>query len=125
MMNMDVIAAKARDYFDRLFEAYMRWTENGRKLRTHYVESAGDGSPLHPKTDNKPIFTHALLDTRAQVSSEPLRRSCLTGFHLFYRHVALWEAAQAGRLHIQPDVWASTTVSLMSVILVSYPAKPG
>jgi hypothetical protein len=115
---MDAKVIIARDYFDRLFQAYMSWSNNGKRLSPHYVGSTRGlmgftkwkGSSLRPITD-KPIFTHALMDTLAQKTSEPLRRSCLTGFELFYRHVALWEAEQDGKLHIQADVWSSTTVS--------------
>jgi hypothetical protein len=115
---MDAKVIIARDYFDRLFQAYMNWSNNGKNLSPHYIQSTGGlsgftkwkGSSIRPNTD-KPIFTHALMDTLAQNTSEPLRRSCLTGFELFYRHVALWEAEQDGKLHIQADVWSSTTVS--------------
>jgi hypothetical protein len=122
--------AHARDYFERIFRAYMSWTRDGRILRRHYSDSPWKGTKADPPSttltgkriggkDGIPIFTHALLDTIDQVSTEPLRRSCLTGFELFFRHVALWEAEQQERLYIQDDVWASTTVSepIMRILL--------
>lgn len=39
-----------------------------------------------------------MLESYAQVTSEPLGRSCLTSFTLFMRHVALWEEEVAGRI---------------------------
>jgi hypothetical protein len=36
-------------------------------------------------------FSHRDLENESQVSSEPQSRSCLSGFSLFMRHVALWE----------------------------------
>jgi hypothetical protein len=112
-LDMDAKVAKARDYFDRLFKVYMSWSDNGRNLRPHFIGNwtySRRNEDPRPIPD-KPVFTHALLDTRDQKTSEPLRRSCLTGFELFYRHVALWEAEQDGKLRIRTDVWASTTVS--------------
>lgn len=111
-LDMEAKATRARNYTDRVIRAYMKWTNNGQDLQRHYSRSSWNGSLIEPKT-NKPIFTHALIDTINQTSLEPQKRSCLTGFELFYRHVALWEEEQAGRIHIQGDVWASTTVSLI------------
>ncbi|KAJ7611561.1 hypothetical protein DFH06DRAFT_1244477 [Mycena polygramma] len=52
----------------------------------------------HP---TKPV-SHLDLENKYQLSAEPGGRSCLTGFSLFMRHVALWDMEQAG------TKWAST-----------------
>lgn len=49
-----------------------------------------------------PLFSHAMLEPYSQNTSEPLGRSCLTGFELFMRHVALWEAEVDGRIRYGP-----------------------
>jgi hypothetical protein len=90
--------AKARRFFDRYCLTYDKW----RGPRT--------GSDNSSQTKTKLVLSHSDLDTAGQISAEPLRRSCLTGFELFYRHACLWEAAQAGQVEIHKDVWASTTV---------------
>ncbi|KAK0185798.1 hypothetical protein F5146DRAFT_1163287 [Armillaria mellea] len=62
------------------------------------------------KTDSTiPVFTHALLESNMQRSSEPLGRSCLTGFSLFMRHVALWEEEVKGKIAICDKYWAENT----------------
>ena len=45
-----------------------------------------------------PVFSHAMLESYKQRSSEPLGKSCLTGFSLFMRHVALWEEEVKGKI---------------------------
>lgn len=133
LMSLDAHVAKARDYFERIFKTYMKWTKNGQNIKRHYIGNAYwkpvkvpySGTTAKPPSktpsgkkiggkDGIPIFTHALLDTDDQTTSEPLRRSCLTGFQLLFRHVALWEAAQEEKVYLQDDVWASTTVGLLS-----------
>ncbi|KAG8866815.1 hypothetical protein FRC20_007474 [Serendipita sp. 405] len=109
---------KARDYFDRVFRTYMSWSNGGETLKRTYVGgwytsgfsgTSKDIRTQEQKDNNVPVFTHTLFDTVAQASSEPLNRSCLTGFELFYRHVGLFEAEAAGKCVIEPNVWASTT----------------
>ncbi|PVF98265.1 hypothetical protein CPB86DRAFT_825813 [Serendipita vermifera] len=101
--------SRAKRYFDRIFATYMSWSNEGEDLLPTYTDSYS-GPPVKPiPRKDKPVFTHALLDTLEQDSSEPLRRSCLTGFELFYRHVCLWDAEQEGKLDIYDNVWASTT----------------
>ncbi|PVF98266.1 hypothetical protein CPB86DRAFT_362005 [Serendipita vermifera] len=108
-LDIEYKTARARRYFDRVFATYMKWSDGGKGLLPTYigVYSSAEAKPIPPK--DKPVFTHALLDTLEQDSSEPLRRSCLTGFELFYRHVCLWEAEQEGKVDIYDSVWASTT----------------
>ena len=124
--SLEARIANAREYFERFFGFYMRWPSNGRDLQPSYVENPWKGTPLWPTGQALPVFTHALLDTHGQPTSQTQPQSCLTGFELLYRcafgcpcthifilfrHVALWEAEQAGRLTIQDDVWASSSVS--------------
>ncbi|KAJ6605404.1 hypothetical protein DFH09DRAFT_1067677 [Mycena vulgaris] len=54
------------------------------------------------------LVSHLDLENRHQTSSEPQERSCLTGFSLFMRHVALWEMEQRGEIVIDEKEWAST-----------------
>lgn len=139
LTSLDAHVAKARDYFERIFKTYMKWTKNGKNLKRHYVGNAYwrptkipySGTTASPPStthsgkkiggkDGIPIFTHALLDTDHQITSEPLRRSCLTSFQLLFRHVVLWEAEQEERLYIRDDVWASTAVSLPLTHYIRY-----
>ncbi|KAG8810839.1 hypothetical protein FRC17_002740 [Serendipita sp. 399] len=116
-LDINKQAEKARDYFDRVFRTYLSWTDDGEQLKRVYVDSwrpVFSGSSKDIRTQEQkdkriPIFTHALFDTVGQSSTEPLRRSCLTGFELLYRHVGLFEAEAAGKCVIEPNVWASTT----------------
>jgi hypothetical protein len=70
----------------------------------NYLRVGHKNSPFHwPNAyeivdSDKPVFSHAMLESYAQVSSEPLGRSCLTGFPLFMRHVALWETEAKGEI---------------------------
>lgn len=115
-LNLQSHVNEARKYFDTVFRVYMKWTKNGETIKPHYVLGAWSGSRKYDQNSKSkqgqkrlPVLSHALLDTDEQITSEPLRRGCLTGFELLYRHVALWEAQEQGRLIIRPDVWASTT----------------
>lgn len=51
-----------------------------------------------------PLFSHAMLESYTENTSEPLGRSCLTSFELLMRHVALWEAEIDGRIRYDPAV---------------------
>ncbi|PVF99136.1 hypothetical protein CPB86DRAFT_814258, partial [Serendipita vermifera] len=82
----DYTIARGRRYFERFLKTYVDWTGN-----------------------DPPGITHADLDTNYQKSDQPLRRSCLTGLDLFYRHVCLWEAGEEGRVKVSEEVWATTT----------------
>jgi hypothetical protein len=108
---------RAKRYFDRLFATYMRWSKGGEGLVYRIPWASAHTQPL-PRKD-KPFFTHALLDTAGQNSSEPQRRSCLSGFELFYRHICLWKAEQEGKLQIYDSVWASTTVCFPTNVIIA------
>ena len=71
----------------------------------NYIKVKYQNRPFHwPKgkykqvESSKPVFTHAMLESRGQRTSEPLTRSCLTGFSLLMRHVALWEEEVRGKV---------------------------
>jgi hypothetical protein len=118
--DIEYHTTRAKRYFDRIFATYMKWSNGGEGLLPTYVGSysSAQAQPL-PRKD-KPVFTHALLDTADQDSSEPQRRSCLSGFELFYRHICLWQAEQEGKLEIYDSVWASTTVSFPAVVMITF-----
>jgi len=83
--SLEARIANAREYFERIFKVYMRRSQNGRHLQPNYVYNTWKGTPLRPTGQGLPVFTHALLDTRDQLTSQPQPRSCLTGFELLYR----------------------------------------
>ena len=78
------------------------WTQ---KIISEYKKVGTHNRPFHwphgaypPVKSDKPVFSHAMLESYAQVTSEPLGRSCLTGFSLLMRHVALWEEEVNGNI---------------------------
>lgn len=89
-LSLDSRAAEAR-----------KWTEEAIQ---RYEKVGYGNSPFHwPRRytkvkSKKPVVFHGTLESYAQVTSEPLGRSCLTGFTLFMRHVALWEQEVAGNI---------------------------
>ncbi|KAL1743263.1 hypothetical protein HDZ31DRAFT_65212 [Schizophyllum fasciatum] len=96
-----------------MFDTARQWT---RKCLAHYVEVGYGNRPFHwpegayePIRASKPVFSHAMLESRGQRTSEPLSRSCLTGFMLLMRHVALWEEEAKGNIVIKEDLWAAET----------------
>ncbi|KDQ16984.1 hypothetical protein BOTBODRAFT_172593 [Botryobasidium botryosum FD-172 SS1] len=101
-LDIDAAAAGARFWTNRTIKRYGHL--RGKHLS--YFES----SPYHTRTlkSHLPVFTHAMLEEKIQNTADPSGRSCLSGFTLFMRHVALWEAEAAGEIVIQEDVWAST-----------------
>ena len=81
--SLEARIANAREYFERVFEVYIRWS-NGGDLEPTYLEGGWKGTTLRPTGRGLPVFTHALLDTRDQLISQTQSRSCLTGFELLY-----------------------------------------
>ncbi|KAJ7885507.1 hypothetical protein B0H14DRAFT_2563838 [Mycena olivaceomarginata] len=98
-VNMDKIAAASR-----------RWTRE-------IVEEISGGRP-------KPTVSHAHLENKHQLSAEPQNRSCLTGFGLFMRHVALWEMERGGEIEIKKDDWASTNYGDAPESVLTYDDTP-
>ncbi|PBK72559.1 hypothetical protein ARMSODRAFT_1016511 [Armillaria solidipes] len=99
----------------RLAKTSRKWTDQCIK---RFLKRGHKNQPLYwPSRRYKPIetdgsrpaFTHALLESNVQRSSEPLGRSCLTGFSLFMRHVALWEEEVKGNIVIDDKYWAENT----------------
>ncbi|KAJ6605401.1 hypothetical protein DFH09DRAFT_1300132 [Mycena vulgaris] len=82
-LNMDTIATRSRAWTRTIIE---------------------DCLELRPKRQ----VSHLDLENKHQLSAEPQGRSCLTGFSLFMRHVALWEMAQRDGIVIDETEWAST-----------------
>ncbi|KAJ7447582.1 hypothetical protein B0H11DRAFT_2082665 [Mycena galericulata] len=70
------------------------------------------------------IFSHLDLENKHQLSSEPQGRSCLSGFSLFMRHVALWELEKAGEIEINRKDWASTTYGDYPESVLTYDDTP-
>ncbi|KAJ7193423.1 hypothetical protein GGX14DRAFT_588656 [Mycena pura] len=76
----------------KIANASRRWTAN--------VISA-----LHGK--ERPVHcSHLDLENGDQHSTEPQGQSCLSGFSLFMRHVALWEMERRGEVMIKDQIWA-------------------
>lgn len=103
------------------------WT---RKCMEHYTELDYGNRPFHwpeqryePIESQKPVFSHAMLESRGQRTSEPLIRSCLTSFTLFLRHVALWEEEAKGKIEIKEDLWAAETYG-EGLAIVAYDDTP-
>ncbi|KAJ7623036.1 hypothetical protein DFH06DRAFT_1104714 [Mycena polygramma] len=72
----------------------------------------------------KKIVSHLDLENKHQLSAEPGGRSCLTGFTLFMRHVALWDMEQSGAVSINEAEWASTDYGDAPESVLSYDDTP-
>ncbi|KAJ7016580.1 hypothetical protein C8F04DRAFT_1281023 [Mycena alexandri] len=79
---------------DKIAEASRVWTQKVIKKCYSYTSTGR--------------VSHSDLDNKHQLSAEPQGRSCLSGFSLFMRHVALWDWEQTGDLVIDEKHWAST-----------------
>ncbi|KAF7338483.1 hypothetical protein MVEN_02074300 [Mycena venus] len=115
--NLSAIACGERHFptvsVSKLAAAARAWTS---RVVRKYIQAGHDNTPFHwpykayqPAKSDKPVFSHAMLESYHQVTSEPLGRSCLTGFTLFMRHVALWELEVEGKISIYEDLWATDT----------------
>lgn len=96
-------------------ERSRQWTQ---KVVNDYGRLRKKNSPFHwPRPypvvkSDKPVLSHAMLESYCQVSAEPLGRSCLTGFELLMRHVALWEQEVAGKIECVLQTSSSILPSL-------------
>ncbi|KAK7057988.1 hypothetical protein R3P38DRAFT_3253024 [Favolaschia claudopus] len=97
---------------DKIAAASRQWT----RAVVDYI--TGDGYTTRSK------LSHVDLDNKHQLSSEPQGRSCLTGFSLLMRHVALWEIEKTGEIEIQRDDWASTTYGNGPESVLAYDDSP-
>ncbi|KAJ7578019.1 hypothetical protein C8J56DRAFT_364210 [Mycena floridula] len=100
--SLETLAGLARNWTAGCMDKY---------ISLNYKNSPFHWPKRHPRIENekKPVFSHAMLESYTQVTSEPLGSSCLTGFSLFMRHVALWEAESKGEIVIFDELWASNT----------------
>lgn len=102
-LNLETRAAKSRTWTQGVIKQYLR------------VGHAENNAPFYwpkryPRVESEvPVFSHAMLEGYGQTTSEPLGRSCLTGFSLLMRHVALWEEEVAGKIKIFEDLYATDT----------------
>jgi hypothetical protein len=83
--SLEARIANAREYFERVFRGLHALVEQWKGPTTKLYLWGMDGTSLRPTGQGLPVFTHALLDTRDQLTSQPQSRSCLTGFELLYR----------------------------------------
>ncbi|KAK0239110.1 hypothetical protein EDD85DRAFT_531090 [Armillaria nabsnona] len=103
-LTLQRLAKTSRKWTDQCIERFLKRGHKNQPLywpSHRYKPIETDGS--------RPAFTHALLESNMQRSSEPLGRSCLTGFSLFMRHVALWEEEVKGNIVIDTKYWAENT----------------
>ncbi|KAF8311748.1 hypothetical protein DL93DRAFT_1385226 [Clavulina sp. PMI_390] len=57
-------------------------------------------------------LTHAQLEERSIITSEPGERSCLTSFELLMRHVELWKEKVKGNIAMTQESWANNNYDL-------------
>ncbi|KAJ7128820.1 hypothetical protein C8R43DRAFT_1210328 [Mycena crocata] len=69
-------------------------------------------------------ISHRDLENRHQASSEPQGRSCLSGFTLFMRHVALWKMERYGEISVDDKIWASTEYNDYPHSILAYDDTP-
>ncbi|KAJ6547310.1 hypothetical protein B0H19DRAFT_260972 [Mycena capillaripes] len=117
IVSLPELAANARTWTSEIIRGYIEVGHNNRPF--HWP--AGRYKPV--KSD-KPVFSHAMLESYAQSTSEPLGRSCLTGFSLFMRHVALWEQEVEERISIFEDLWATDTYGEGGRVELAYDDSP-
>ncbi|KAJ3795037.1 hypothetical protein GGU11DRAFT_793730 [Lentinula aff. detonsa] len=100
-LSLSLIAEQARMWTR---EVVNRYIQNGQKdLTYHWPEGRW---PRVKGKNGLPVFSHAMLEDYRQTTSEPLGRSCLTGFGLLMRHVALWELEREGIIEIYEHIFA-------------------
>ena len=56
--SLEARIANVREYVERLFKDYMRWSNNGRDLQPSYTYGAWNGTPF---TADVPVSTRALF----------------------------------------------------------------
>ncbi|KAF9047073.1 hypothetical protein BDZ89DRAFT_1058134 [Hymenopellis radicata] len=103
-LSLPDLAAKARKWTATCIQHYLK---RGHTNTPFYWPDRSKSYP--PVQSSLPVFSHAMLESNMQRSSEPLGRSCLTGFSLFMRHVALWEEEAKGKISIYDKLWAENT----------------
>ncbi|KAJ7684913.1 hypothetical protein DFH06DRAFT_1277443 [Mycena polygramma] len=116
-VSLSELATKARSWTSEVVREYIEVGYNNRPF--HWPEGR-----YKPVKSDKPVFSHAMLESYAQSTSEPLGRSCLTGFSLFMRHVALWEQEVEGKIKIFEDLWATDTYGEGARVELAYDDSP-
>ncbi|KAJ3781240.1 hypothetical protein GGU10DRAFT_299913 [Lentinula aff. detonsa] len=100
-LSLSLIAEEARMWTREVVDRYI---QSGQKdLTYHWPEGRW---PRVKGKNGLPVFSHAMLEDHRQNTSEPLGRSCLTGFGLLMRHVALWELEREGIIEIYEHIFA-------------------
>ncbi|KAF8311713.1 hypothetical protein DL93DRAFT_2098630 [Clavulina sp. PMI_390] len=84
----------------------------GNEPRAPYLEAVAATMLIQLKVDLGSVgglmeFTHAMLEERSIVTSEPGGRSCLTSFEVLMRHVELWREKVKGHIAMTEEDWAS------------------
>lgn len=92
-LSLQPLTEKSRKWTGLCIDNYLK---RGHKSRPFYWPDRAQQFPAI-KSDI-PVFSHAMLESNMQRSSEPLGRSCLTGFSLLMRHVALWVEEVKGKI---------------------------
>ncbi|KZT33711.1 hypothetical protein SISSUDRAFT_1036844 [Sistotremastrum suecicum HHB10207 ss-3] len=122
-MDLEAVSQRARGWVSRLIKKYIKWGH--KKLPPKGTKFLPQSEIERLSYKNVPIFTHAMLESHAHLSSEPVgMRSCLSGFMLLMRHVALWEESVKGNIELQEDLWASQIYSEMTMGGYSYDNTP-
>ncbi|KAJ7285588.1 hypothetical protein C8J57DRAFT_641477 [Mycena rebaudengoi] len=117
-ISLAELASRARKWTSKALDNYIKVGHNNRPFHWHWPQT------YPPVQSDKPVFSHAMLESYAQVTSEPLGRSCLTGFSLLMRHVALWEQEIEGKIVIFEDLWATDTYGEGPRVEVAYDDSP-
>ncbi|KAJ6546431.1 hypothetical protein DFH09DRAFT_1171031 [Mycena vulgaris] len=116
-VSLSELALQARTWTSEVIQEYLEVGHNNRPFHWPWGK-------YKPVESVKPVFSHAMLESYAQTTSEPLGRSCLTGFSLFMRHVALWEQDVEGKIAIFEDLWATDTYGEGARVEIAYDDSP-
>ncbi|KAF9018765.1 hypothetical protein BDP27DRAFT_1355325 [Rhodocollybia butyracea] len=87
-LSLLTIARESREWTRQVVQRYIKNSQSNSAVTDQFPESG-----VKKRMD-------------IPITSEPQGRSCLTGFELFMRHVALWEMEQAGEIDIRGHVFA-------------------
>ncbi|KAJ3730207.1 hypothetical protein C8R42DRAFT_714913 [Lentinula raphanica] len=107
-LSLPLIASQARAWTREVVNRYIQCGQSDEVLTFHWP------AKHWPRIKGKkgvPVFSHAMLEGYGQITSEPLGRSCLTGFGLLMRHVALWELEVEGTIEIYEHIFAEDAYS--------------
>ncbi|KZS89426.1 hypothetical protein SISNIDRAFT_469445 [Sistotremastrum niveocremeum HHB9708] len=123
MQDIDTIAKTSKQWVSRLIDRYVKW---GHTTTPTVVPSPiSQGIRESWSRETIPVFTHAMLESRKQIKSDFWSpRSCLSGFALLMRHVALWERGVKGHIRLEEDIWASQVYSASTADGYSYYDTP-